>query len=169
VSSVLGQDWQAALARIGGGRVAIMCVGNVLCGDDGAGPALAERLHVGESWGVFDCAVAPENWIGPVCSFRPDLVIAVDSAHFDAPPGAIACWEREALAHLSASTHRASLSMVLEVIEQETGAPSLILGIQPQSAALGARMSPAVEAAVCKLAEGLTRHHLRSAGEASRP
>ena len=150
-------NWRTKLALPVRGRVAVLCVGNVLCGDDGAGPALAETLNVGETWAVFDCAVAPENWIGPICSFRPDVVIAVDCMHLDAAPGTIACWKRQDLAHLGPSTHRASLSMVLEVIEEETGADSLVVGIQPQCVELGAAMSQPVETAIRDLAAELGR------------
>ncbi len=160
-----GKNWRAKLAAALRGRVAILCVGNAMCADDGAGPALAERLQVDEPWRVFDCGVAPENWIGPVCKFRPDVAVVVDAIHFDAPPGAIGCWARDELAHGGMSTHRASLSMTLQIIEHETGAASLVLGIQPQSAQLGQGMSEAIGAAVDELAAELERLH----GEARRP
>ena len=74
--------WPAQLAEALHGRVAVLCVGNSLRGDDGAGPALARRLHVGDPWRVFDAGVAPENWIGPICKFRPDVVMVIDAIDF---------------------------------------------------------------------------------------
>ena len=148
-------NWRARLAAALHGRVALMCVGNRVRGDDGAGPALADRLALDEPWKVFDCGVAPENWIGPVCRFGPDVVALVDAIDFAAAPGTIRCWDPEHLADVGLSTHHASLSLTLGVICQDTGAAALVVGIQPQSTGFGEGLSEAVEAAVGALAREL--------------
>jgi hydrogenase 3 maturation protease len=149
------QDWRDTLSNTLRGRVAILCIGNPLRGDDGAGPALAERLHLDEPWRVFDAGPAPENWTGPVCAHRPDGVLAVDAIPFDQPPGSIACWPVADLAAGAPSTHAPSLAMSLRMIEQRTAAATLILGIQPEHIEFGQALSAPVAAAVDALAEHL--------------
>ena len=160
-------DWPATLAAALHGRVAVLCVGNELRGDDALGPELARGLSVDEPWKVFDCGVAPENWTGAVCSFRPDVVLVIDAIHWDAPPGAVRCWDANELAGAGLSTHHASLSLTLDVIRQSTGAPGIVLGVQPQSVELGEEMSPAAEAAVDRLQAELSEIHRRHAHASS--
>ncbi len=151
------QDWRKTLSKALLGRVAILCVGNPLRGDDAAGPTLAERLEVQEPWRVFDAGPAPENWIGPVCAHQPDVVLAVDAVPSDQPPGSIACWPVADLAEGAPSTHAPSLAMSLRMIEQRTGAAVLVLGIQPQQVEFGRPLSPPVVAAVDALVEHLAQ------------
>lgn len=142
-------------------RVAIVCVGNRLNGDDAAGPVVADSLQMREPWKVFDAGVAPENWIGPVCSFRPELVVVVDAVGFGEPPGSIACWNASDLAGTGFSTHYGSLSLTLDVVKQETGADALVIGIQPETVQAGADMCPEVRNAVNRVADKLTDLHAR--------
>jgi hydrogenase 3 maturation protease len=156
-----GEDWRETLSNTLHGRVAILCVGNPLRGDDAAGPTLAERLEVQEPWHVFDAGPAPENWIGPLCAHRPDVVLAVDAVPFDQPPGSIACWPVADLAEGAPSTHAPSLAMSLRMIEQRTRAAILVLGIQPQQIEFGQPLGPPVAAAVDTLAERLLQINRR--------
>ena len=161
--------WQATLAGLARGRVAILCVGNELYGDDGAGPALAARLRVGAPWQVFNGGVAPENWTGPVCAFRPDVVLVVDALHFDQPGGTIGCWPPQDLASTGMTTHGPSLALLVDVLGQRTGARILIVGIQPACAGLGLGLSQAVTLAVDELAGELERLWRRVEGSEGEP
>ena len=150
-------DWRQILADTLHGRVALLCVGNPLRADDGAGPALARRLDVADPWRVFDCGVAPENWIGPVCAFHPDVALLVDAIDFAAPPGTLRCWPADALADVGVSTHHASPSLTVQIITEDAGAEAMVVGIQPLSAALSGEMCEPVAAAVRELAAELER------------
>ena len=63
----------------------LLCVGNSMMGDDGAGPLLAEMCAanpVGD-WVVIDGGSAPENDIVAIRELRPErLLIVVDGCRF---------------------------------------------------------------------------------------
>ena len=59
----------------------LLCVGNCMMGDDGAGPLLAE-LCAGNppaGWTVIDGGAAPENDIGHIRELRPARLVIVDA------------------------------------------------------------------------------------------
>ncbi|STW79638.1 coenzyme F420 hydrogenase maturation protease [Klebsiella michiganensis] len=59
----------------------LLCVGNSMMGDDGAGPLLAEMCAanpVGE-WVVIDGGSAPENDIVAIRELRPERLLIVDA------------------------------------------------------------------------------------------
>ncbi|MRF53220.1 hydrogenase maturation peptidase HycI, partial [Stenotrophomonas sp. MY15] len=69
----------------------LLCVGNSMMGDDGAGPLLAEMCAarpVGE-WVVIDGGSAPENDIVAIRELRPDRLLIVDATDMGLNPGEI--------------------------------------------------------------------------------
>ena len=142
--------------RLSGKRVVILGVGNPLRGDDGAGPALIERLLGKVDATLIDAGDVPENYLGPVEAARPQVVLIVDAALFGANPGDIALVEIEELAGSNISTHNSSLALVARVIGSMTGAEVLLLAIQPETISFGAPLSPSVIKALDYL-EGLLR------------
>ena len=70
-------------------RVAVVGVGQRLRGDDGAGPAVAQRLAplADAALLVVDAGHAPENCLGPIVRFRPDAILFVDAARGGLAPG----------------------------------------------------------------------------------
>ena len=67
---------------------AIVCVGNDLCGDDGAGVAIARRLAGAVPWTVHDTGTVPESFLMKIVDARPQSVLLIDSLDFGASPGA---------------------------------------------------------------------------------
>src|SRR5512140_3040304 len=74
-------------------HVALVGVGNEIRGDDGAGVLIVRTLRyvLGTRHGltIIDAGSAPESCTGQLRSFRPDLVLFIDSAEMDASPGSI--------------------------------------------------------------------------------
>lgn len=127
-----------ALAELSGKRLAVICVGNALRGDDGFGPAVATRL---ESDAVFDAGPVPENVLPKVAELEPEVVVFVDAAEFGAAPGTLRLVSPEELAHGDFSTHSAPLSVAAEYLRQACGATCVLLGAQPKNTRLGSVMS----------------------------
>jgi len=144
--------------RVSGRNVAILGVGNPLRGDDGAGPALIERLQGKVRALLIDAGDVPENYLGPIEAFQPQTVLIVDAALLGAAPGDIALVEKEGLANTTLSTHNASLALFSRVIQATTDADILLLAIQPETTAFGSAISARVDKTLAYLEELLIRY-----------
>lgn len=140
-------------------RVAILGVGNELNGDDGAGVRvvrdLAARVTSGGTLLLLEAGTAPENFTGPLRRFRPDLVLLVDAASFDQPPGATAIFDWRDTEGFSGSTHTLPPSVFGRYLVEELGCDLALVGIQPAALDFGLPLSPDVSAAVNDLASQL--------------
>jgi len=141
------------LSALSGKNVAVVCVGNPLCSDDGFGPAVAARL---QGKAVFDAGSVPENVLPQVARGEPDIVLFVDAGEFGAGPGTLRLVSPEELAQGSYGTHSASLDVAAEYLRQACRAQSMLLVAQPKSLALGGVMSVEMIRAVAEAA-GLLR------------
>jgi hydrogenase 3 maturation protease len=142
-------------------RVAIVGVGNTLRGDDAAGilvvRALSERLVGAPDVLVIDGSTAPENFTGPLRRFRPDLVIEIDAAHLERPPGTIAWVDWRDADGMSASTHTLPPSVLAQFLTADLGCRVSLIGIQPATLDMGCAPSPDVRAAAARLADALAK------------
>jgi hydrogenase maturation protease len=141
-------------------RVTIVGLGNPLMGDDGLGVAAAAKLRDewvlppgvevldGGTWGMrLLPAIEDAEWLL--------LIDAIDLAR---PPGsAIELTGREIPRTLSVklSPHQIDLSEVLALTELRGTLPRhmVAIGVQPETIAFGAAMSPRVEATLESLVE----------------
>jgi hydrogenase maturation protease len=132
-------------------RLLVACVGNLLRGDDGFGPAVAERL-VDLPAGVE----VIETGIGGVAFLQElmrgcDGVIVVDATDRGAAPGTVFVLEpRVDDAEHVPDVHLANPERVLSMAKTMGCLPErvVIVGCQPAAVALGERLSAPVERAV---------------------
>lgn len=154
-------------------RVVIVGIGHTLRGDDAAGTAVANRLQSlsNERVLVVNAEHAPENITGPVRRFQPDLVLLVDMAQMDLPPGSVRLIPWQATTGLSASSHTLPLHMLARYFVETADCDVALLGIQPARTGLGEAMSAEVEAAVNAVVAGLTAvvFDRRQAEQANQP
>ena len=138
-------------------RVALLGIGQQLRGDDGAGVAVARRLLplAHSRFLVIEGGHAPENQTGPLRRFRPELVLLVDAAEMETPPGTVRWLDWEQTSGLSASTHTLPPYMLARYLVQAIGCEVVLVGIQPAHKNLDRPLSPGVEAAVAALAGAL--------------
>ncbi len=139
--------------RVAGRRVAVVGVGNVLRGDDGAGPAVVARLQ-GSRAHAIDAGIVPENFLGVLIEAAPDVVLFVDSLDQGSPPGHCAVIPTTGLESRGADTHAPSLRLMARLMESR-GIECWLIGIQPGSRALGPGLTPAVAGAVERMAGAL--------------
>ena len=135
-------------------RICLVGVGSELRGDDSAGICLArallqdERITRMPNLLIVDGGLAPENHTGALRAFRPDLVLLVDAAHMDEPPGTVAWVPVEAIDGMSASSHSLPLSMLAGYLTFELGCEVAVLAVQPGQNDFDTDPSPAVRNAV---------------------
>jgi len=133
-------------------RIAIVGIGQVLRGDDGAANVIVERLRTllppGGAVLALDGGPAPENQTGRLRHFRADLVVLVDAAQVDMEPGSL-CWlPWRTTTGVSASTHTLPPHMLAQFLMATLNCEVCLIGIQPGNTDLGARLSHAVDQAV---------------------
>lgn len=132
------------LASCLNGKVVYMAIGNILRGDDGIGPELVARLSE-KGLCTVDAGTVPENYIRPVARHDPDTVVIVDAVHLDMEPGSVELLDRsEIIGNTGFTTHTLSPVLVMERLEEETGARVVMLAIQPATLEFGAPLSPEV-------------------------
>lgn len=140
-------------------RVAIVGMGQELRGDDAAGVVAARALQrlvsAHDRLLVLDAGPAPENYTGLLRRFAPSLVLLIDAAQMDAPPGAVRWLSWQSAAGLSASTHSLPCSMLASYLVASLGCEVAILGIQPADTTIGSPLTRAVQRSVALLARRL--------------
>lgn len=144
-------------------RIAIMGVGNELNGDDAVGVLAARKLKSiqtkieNTTKGVqpdalqvliLEAGAAPEAFTGPLRRFKPDLVLMIDAAHLDEPPGNTAWFDWQDTDGLSASTHTLPPSVLAKFLTQELNCRMVLLGIQPEHLEFDSPVSAAADEAV---------------------
>ena len=139
-------------------RLLVACVGNVLRGDDGFGPAVATRLEDRLPEG----AELVETGIGGIALVQEllagcDGLILVDAVEQEAAPGTLFRIKPEVGQHEHVpDVHLANPERVLGIAKAMGALPErvLIVGCQPaQTDELGEGLSPAVAVAVERAAD----------------
>ena len=131
----------------------IVCIGNDLCGDDGAGPALAKVLAGTVPWPVIDTGSAPENFIVRIARHSPEVVILVDAMDLGAEPGTVVLNETDKITGAGPSTHGPSPVAFVEALQMMHPCRCAVLGIQPEQTELDAGLSEPVKTALNNAAE----------------
>ena len=108
----------------------LMGIGNILNGDDGIGPWVAQHFRQ-ENWKTIDCGTAPENFTGKVKKLSPDLLVLVDATDMNLSPGEIRRIPPDMINALHLSTHALPLSLLMAHL-QDTIKKIILVGIQPK-------------------------------------
>ncbi len=146
-------------------RVAVLGIGNELRSDDGLGPFIVNSLEVpNPDVYVENVGSVPEAFARPLAEFGADRVILVDAADMRVSPGSFDLITKDRIGGIAISTHHLPLSFLMMYLEQETGARTVLLGVQPASIEFGEGLSPVVEDAARKIISVLRQvlqSHLR--------
>ena len=139
-------------------RTCLIGIGSDLRGDDSAGLMVSRQLlqhpHT-ENLFIIEGGPAPENVTGQIRAFHPDLVILIDAAHMDEPPGAVQWIPLDSIDGMSASSHSLPLSMLASYLTAEIGCDVSVIGIQPAQNEIGSGLSPSVQTAVDEITKEL--------------
>jgi len=154
------EDWQfpAQLSKLRGTKTVIVGIGNILKGDDAAGPLICRRLKdIGICAEVIDAGTVPENYIRVIVRKAPENLLVMDAVDFKAEPGTIELFGPARLRSFAFSTHTLSPTLFLDLISKQINVEILFLGIQPRRTDLAGSLTPKVEEAISKVANVLTR------------
>ena len=138
-------------------RYALLCVGNSMMGDDGAGPRLAELCAEQplSGWTVVDGGAAPENDIGFLREQRPQHLVIVDATDMGLAPGEMRIIDENDIADMfMMTTHNLPLTFLIQQLLEDIPQITFV-GIQPDVVAFYYPMSAAVEQAVNRLHQRL--------------
>lgn len=132
-----------------GKRFGVIGVGNVLKGDDGAGPSVVASLQRrGVRFPLVDASEVPENYGGWVEKRGLEKVVFIDAVDFGGSPGEVRIVPLEDLMISASSTHRLSLHYMITYLKDGWEGEAILIGIQPASLKLGEGLSGEVAAAV---------------------
>lgn len=127
----------------------VLGVGNVLRGDDGFGPAVAQRVAV-PGWMGLDCGTAPENFTSVVVRNAPSRLVIVDAATLGLEAGTLRRVPENRIRDTGMGTHMLPLNHLVAYLSGVVDRITLI-GVQPQHLQFDQAMSLPVERAVARL------------------
>ena len=153
-------------------RVLILGVGNILYGDDGFGPAVAQRLEatgLPADIAVMDVGTGVRKILFNLLftERRPELVVVVDAVDRGWPPGELRWIDLEEIPANKIddfSLHQAPTSNLLRELRDEAGLPVEVLACQSawipkeMESGLSPAVGTAVERACAMIRERLERH-----------
>ncbi|MHA1771200.1 MAG: hydrogenase maturation peptidase HycI [Candidatus Thorarchaeota archaeon] len=130
----------------GAHRIAILGIGNDLRRDDGLGPFVVSSLHITHPAVMIEnVGSVPEAFARPIAEFGADRVILVDAADMRKAVGHTEFVTKDRIGGIAISTHHMPLSFLMMYLEQETGAKTILLGVQPQNIDFGEGLTPEVD------------------------
>ncbi len=154
----MGTDQQLfeQLNELRGSATVIVGIGNILKGDDAAGPLVCEQLErTGVSAELIDAATVPENYIQTIIKKAPRNLLIVDAVDFGAPAGTVRIFEPDQLSAHAVSTHTLSPRLLIDMVRRSIKVDVYFVGIQPAHTQLGQSVSPAVSQAIQRLCDVL--------------
>jgi hydrogenase 3 maturation protease len=152
-----GESLFEQLNHLRGSRTVILGIGNLLKGDDGAGPFVCQQLrHSKISAEIIDAGTVPENYIQVIVKKAPDNLLVIDAIDFGAEAGAIEIFKPERLNSFAISTHTLSPHLFVDMLSQQIKVEVYFIGIQPAQTHLGQSVSGQVKEAAQQLLRILT-------------
>ncbi|RKY31649.1 MAG: hydrogenase maturation peptidase HycI [Candidatus Omnitrophota bacterium] len=134
-------------------RSVIVGIGDKLKGDDGAGVFLTEKLRdfENDNLKIVIAEKNPENFLGDIKNFNPEVILFVDAVDLNSSPGDMKILNKEDLLFTGLTTHSFPLKLIFEYLENETNSKILLLGIQPKRISFCEGLSDEVKKSVEKI------------------
>jgi len=153
----MGTDQQIhqQLSELRGSKILIVCIGNILKGDDGAGPLVGQQLCEKICAEVIDTGTVPENYIRTIIKKAPQNLLVIDAVDFGASPGTVQIFKPEQLSSFAFSTHTLSPRLFIDMITRQIQVDVHFVGIQPAQTQLGQSISNHVSESIRQLARAL--------------
>lgn len=136
----------------------LLCVGNTMMGDDGAGPLLAQLCAYAprDGWTVLDGGTIPENEIGHIRALQPARLVIVDATEMGLKAGAIRTIDENDISDMFfVTTHYLPLNILIDQLKPDV--PDIVfIGIQPDVVSFCYPVSASVQQAVKAVHERLS-------------
>jgi hydrogenase 3 maturation protease len=141
--------------RLHGKRTVILGVGNPLQGDDAVGPTLIDILHGRVDATLINAGEVPENYLSAVKAVQPDVVLIIVALELGAEPGGMAGLDADRLRAIENFTRNPGLAFLAMMLQDQTGAEVILVGVQPGRTAFAAELSRPVNQTLQNLEEML--------------
>ena len=151
-------------------RIVFVGIGSELRGDDAVGVVIVNRLM--ELARSADCSrflflnggTAPENILGGIRDFQPEIIIFIDAAILENEPGTVQLIDTRQvkISGVSFCTHSLPLTIIADYIRQTVPCEIFVIGIEPVD--MGFRPDCVLTPPVAKAADELTENIARFAG-----
>ena len=152
-----GKSLFEQLNKLRSSAAIILGIGNILKGDDGAGPLVCEQLKAAKiSAEPIDAGTVPENYIRRIIKKAPRTMLIIDAIDFGAEAGTIKIFEPQQLDSHVISTHTLSPRLFVDIIGRSIRVDVYFIGIQPAQTQLGQSVSAVVSRAIERLTGVLT-------------
>jgi hydrogenase maturation protease HycI len=130
--------------RLRGKRTVILGIGNLLQGDDAIGPKLADYLHGRVEATVINGGEVPENFLSSIQAAQPEVVLIVVALELGAESGCFAVMDADRLRAIENFTRNPGLAFLAVMIQDNTNAEVVLVGVQPEGTAFAAELSEPV-------------------------
>ena len=144
----LAEHLAERLAEFMAPSTAIVCIGNDLCGDDGAGVEVARQLAGTVGWRIFNAQMVPESFLMKIVDQKPASLVLVDAVHMAAPPGTVRMLQADQIGAHSPSTHGPAPLAFLEMLAMLHACPCAVMAIQPKQCGFDQPLSEPVRQGV---------------------
>lgn len=133
---------------------ALLCVGNDMMGDDGAGVLLANLLNQHPcDWQIYVGGSFPEGETAAIRQSAPQTLVVVDATEMGLPPGAIRQIDPAMIGEMMLmSTHSMPLNFLIDDLKEVVD-EVVMIGIQPDIVGFCYPMTEAVKEACSQLAK----------------
>jgi len=148
----LNNDVIEALKSAKSGETLYVTLGNEMRGDDGLGSYLANVLNGMGIKNIFDAKLRPEDAYGWALEKMPAKVVFIDVADFGGIDGDVRIIPPANISQHTLSTHKIPLSVVAEMIREDTCAEVHIVGIQASSCLLSGQLSVSIKQSADEIA-----------------
>jgi len=144
-------------------KVAVLGIGNEMKSDDGIGLLAAEEFEkkiMKDHQTLLINTNVPENYIGKIDKFGPDILMIFDAASFSGSPGDVKVIKNENILDFSMSTHNTPLSIFFKALNIKG---VFLIGIQIKNTEFDGKISEEVISSLpqaVSLAQGLIDRHL---------
>ena len=149
------KQFSRQLNKLRGSKTLIVGIGNLLKGDDGAGPLVCQQLTGKTCAELIDAGTVPENYIQPIIEKAPQNLLIIDAIGFGAPAGTVRIFRPEQLGSLVISTHTLSPHLFIDMVRRDIKVDVYFVGIQPAQTQLGQSLSDEIKQAVQQLTHAL--------------
>lgn len=135
------------------GKILFAGIGNVLKSDDGAGVYISNRIISNDNILALTVETGIENYIGKINSLDPDILVLIDCADMNLPPGSFRILDTNHIQDLTFNTHNISLSRLTDFFNM----PVYTLAIQPENIHFGENISYIVKEIADKIINRINR------------
>jgi len=135
------------------GKILFAGIGNVLKSDDGAGVYVSNRIISNDNILALTVETGIENYIGKINSLNPDILVLIDCADMNLPPGSFSLLDTNHIQDLTFNTHNISLSRLTDFFNM----PVYTLAIKPENIHFGENISYIVKEIADKIINRINR------------